>query len=75
MWIAASGEYKKCSLLASKFFIVARARKKIAVLACSQMLAKTIRHPSFKWPYCLIPYDVVICCILEMTTRKTLCND
>ena len=39
------------------------------------MLAKTIRHPSFKWPYCLIPYDVVICCILEMTTRKTLCND
>ena len=34
------------------------------------MLAKTIRHASFKWPNCLIPYDVVICCILEMTTRK-----
>ena len=30
----------------SKFFISARARKKIAVLACSRMLAKTIRHPS-----------------------------
>ena len=27
------------------FFISARARKKIAVLACSRMLAKTIRHP------------------------------
>ena len=53
------------------------ARKQIFYLcSCSQknrsarMRAKTIRHPSFKWPNCLIPYDVVICCILEMTTRK-----
>ena len=50
VWIAPSGKYKKCSLPASctlqtarcsqsKFFISARARKKIAVLA------KTIRRP------------------------------
>ena len=57
IWIAASGKYKKCSLPASRyslncsllakqfFFISARARKKIALLACSRMLAKTIRHP------------------------------
>ena len=30
----------------SKFFISARARKKITVLACSRMLAETIRDPS-----------------------------
>ena len=35
-----------CSLLAKQFFFIsARARKNIAVLACSRMLAKTIRHP------------------------------
>ena len=31
--------------LQRKFFIPARACKKIVVLACSPMLAKTIRHP------------------------------
>ena len=56
--MTASGKYKKCSLLASctlqtarcsqsRFFISARARKKIAMLACSRMLATTIRHPLF----------------------------
>ena len=37
-----------CSCSQSKFFISARARKKIAVLECSRMLAKTIRHP-YNW--------------------------
>ena len=31
--------------LEANFFISARARKKVAVLACSRILAKTIRHP------------------------------
>ena len=46
--VVAARESVLSKLLAARkaiFFISTRARKKIAVLACSRMLAKTIRHP------------------------------
>ena len=64
--------YKKCSLFPSclskllamcsqsKFFISARARKKIAVLACSRMLAKTIHHPYKYIRDNMIQYSVLL---------------